>query len=83
MGKTYWVIKQSAQLQSISMGNFKTTLGYTTILVKIMLKLHKILAKPSQFLPIPQALEYQVFLVFIQEIIQQNGMKWKEILKKF
>ena len=79
MGRTYWAIKQSAQLQSISMGNFKTTLGYTTILEQIMLKLPKILPKPSQFLPIPQALEYQVLLVFIQEIIQQNGMKWKEI----
>ena len=79
MGRTYWATKQSAQLQSISMGNFKTTLGYTTILAQITLKLHKILAKPSQFLPVPQALEYQVLLVFIQEIFQQNGVKWKEI----
>ena len=79
MGRIYWAIKPSAQLQSISMGNFKTTLGYTTILAQIMLKLLQILAKPSQFLHIPQALEYQVLLVFIQEIIQQNGMKWKEI----
>ena len=79
MDRTYWVIKQSAQLQSISMGNFKTTLGYTTILAQIMLKLHKILAKPSQFFHIPQVLEYQVLLVCTQEIIQQNGVKWKEI----
>ena len=79
MDRIYWAIKQSAQLQSISMGNFKTTLGYTTILEQIMLKLPKILAKPSQFLPIPQALEYQVLLVCTQEIIQQNGVKWKEI----
>ena len=79
MGRTYWATKQSAQLQSISMGNFKTTLGYTTILAQITLKLHKILAKPSQFLPVPQALEYQVLLVFIQEITLQIGMKWKEI----
>ena len=79
MGRTYWATKLSVQLQSISMGNFKTTLGYTIILEQITLKLHKILAKPSQFLPIPQALEYQVFLVFIQEIIQLNGVKWKEI----
>ena len=79
MGRAYWAIKQSAQLQSISMGNFKTTLGYTTILAQIMLKLHKILAKPIQFLPIPQVLEYQVLLVFIQEITLQIGMKWKEI----
>ena len=79
MGRTYWATKQSAQLQSISMENFKTTLGYTTILAQIMLKLHKILAKPIQFLPIPQVLEYQVLLVFIQEIILQIGVKWKEI----
>ena len=79
MGRTYWATKQSAQLQSISMGNFKTTLGYTTILEQIMLKLPKILPKPSQFLLIPQVLEYQVLLVFIQEIILQIGVKWKEI----
>ena len=79
MGRIYWATKPSAQLQSISMGNCKTTLEYTTSLAQIMLKLPKILAKPSQFLPIPQALEYQVLLVFIQEIIQQIGMKWKEI----
>ena len=79
MDRTYWAIKQSAQLQSISMGNGKTTLGYTTILAQITLKLHKILAKPSQFLPIPQVLVYQVLLVFIQEITLQIGMKWKEI----
>ena len=79
MDRTYWAIKQSVQLQSISMGNFKTTLGYTTILEQIMLKLPKILAKPSQFLPIPQALAYQALLVFIQEITPQIGMKWKEI----
>ena len=79
MGRIYWAIKQSAQLQSISMGNFKTTLGYTTILAQIMLKLLQILAKSSQFLPIPQALEYQVFLVCTQEITPQIGMKWKEI----
>ena len=79
MGRIYWAIKQSAQMQSISMGNFKTTLGYTTILAQIMLKLHKILVTSSQFLPIPQVLEYQVLLVFIQEITLQIGMKWKEI----
>ena len=79
MGRIYWAIKQSAQMQSISMRNFKTTLGYTTILAQIMLKLHKILAKPSQFFHIPQVLEYQVLLVFIQEITLQIGMKWKEI----
>ena len=83
MGRTYWATKLSAQLQSISMGKDKTSLGYTIILEQIMLKLHKILVKTSQFLPIPQTLEYQVLLVFIQEIIQQIGVKWKEILKKF
>ena len=83
MDRIYWAIKQFAQLQSISMGNGKTMLKYTTILAQIMQKLLQILAKPSQFLPTPQVLEYQVLLVFIQEIILQIGVKWKEILKKF